>query len=336
MIMETKVTLKILYVLVCSNRDYYFEQFLLSVTSLRRNMTNIEVMVLIDDKTRSYLNERKELWGNFVDKLIAVPFPSGLSGKQRSRWLKTSMRQHIEGDFLYIDCDTVIADDLSGISDFDGDIGAVLDYHCLKKLSLERQLHYRSHFEKTDKTVGFHLSSPEWDSLFNSGVIFCRDTEPSRLFFEEWHRLWNLSVSHGIMTDQQSFYEANYRQNGIVKELDGKWNCQVIVAGAVKYLATASIIHYYNVEWDDWRHTYLLADNEIFEQIRRHGITEGIQMLLAEPRNAFCDHAAIVDFPQIDRRNIDNICTRDLCRIVLKRIFRKIGFLRKDEAGQYG
>lgn len=329
-----KFTLKILYVLVCNNEDYYYEQFLLSATSLRGKMPNVEVCLMIDKETESYLNTRKKSWENLNIQLCVVSVPHELPLKERSRWLKTSMRKHIEGDFLFLDCDTIVVRDLSDIVNLNTDLGAVLDFHCEKERFLD--IYARGLFSDIDRKFGFHLSSSNLNQYFNSGVIFCRDTEQNHLFFEEWHRLWFFSSSKGLITDQQSFYEANYNFKGIVKELDGRWNCQLLHDGVLGYMWDAFILHYLNT---GLHHFYLLADKNIFKEIRQSGvITSRVEELLNNPCSAFSEDARIIDYPKTmkalsedaedvwnrSRKNIDNLSLKSIYKIAIKRTIKKI------------
>lgn len=100
----------------------------------------------------------------------------------RSRILKTKMRELIAGDFLYIDCDTIICESLENIQNIKNS-AAVLDGHSrvttdLTKIQLIIERAERFHF-----SVGYH------DKHFNSGVLWCKDDEKTKTFFQRWNRL---------------------------------------------------------------------------------------------------------------------------------------------------
>ncbi|GHT86405.1 hypothetical protein FACS1894137_11940 [Spirochaetia bacterium] len=121
--------MKYVYVLVSDESDYYFEQALMSITSLKMQMPAGFVVLLIDDITEKTLSGKRRDILELVDELKVVEIESKFNKKARSRWLKTTMREHIQGDFLYIDCDTVIAEDLSDIAKLDIELGGVPDSH---------------------------------------------------------------------------------------------------------------------------------------------------------------------------------------------------------------
>lgn len=63
----------------------------------------------------------------YVNKKKIAEVPTQYNVPETSRWLKTSVRQHVKD----IDSDTIITEDLSEIDAFEGDIGAVLNMHVL-------------------------------------------------------------------------------------------------------------------------------------------------------------------------------------------------------------
>ena len=107
--------MQIFYVLVSNPIDYFYEQFLLSVTSLKVFMPNAEAILICDTKTNETLTGNRAAHQHLVSRTVSVEPPIDMSPMEVSRWLKTSMRRLSPGDFLYIDCDTVIADNLSSI-----------------------------------------------------------------------------------------------------------------------------------------------------------------------------------------------------------------------------
>jgi len=120
---------KYLYVLTSTIEDCYYEQFLLSATSLKMQMPSAHAVLLTDDKTEKTLTGKRAAFRHLIDEIICVKFPEESDLHYRSRFLKTTIPQHISDDFLYIDCDTVICADLSEIEREDISLGAVFDTH---------------------------------------------------------------------------------------------------------------------------------------------------------------------------------------------------------------
>jgi len=298
-----------LYVLTSSLNDNYYEQFLLSVTSLRLLMPYAEVILLCDFKTNGTLTGKRSGYEKFVSKIINVDVPSNLSHIEVSRWLKTSMRRLVSGDFLFIDCDTVITDALSSISELNINFGACLDKHLL----IDRHGKKNSIIE-LEKQLGF--SSYLSNRHFNSGVIFCKDIPETHKIFDRWHELWFFSKSKNILRDQPSFNMSIFENPSVFTELDGIWNCQIAHNG-LPYLANSKIIHYFATDLNFNSSPFLLASDKIFKKIKETGtIADETLELLKNPRSAFLSETRI-------------ICGDDMLSVVNSNYFESIYFIRK-------
>ena len=279
--MEKINNIKYLYVLSSDNSDLYYEQALLSITSLKRKNPDSFVSLLTDDKTSEYLrnDSKKNIIFNLLDEFKEITFTPDIGKKYRSRWLKTSMRKHIDGDFLFLDCDTIIAEKLKIQKEIN--LGAVLDIH----LPLQKRFkdkHYRDIHIQRDIKCKFTTASHNY---FNSGLILCRDIPSNHNFFDLWHSYWMSGVEYGILEDQPSFSMANIVLGNIITELDGTWNCQLVHDGLF-YLGIAKIIHYYNVI--DNKKNYIFAKLSTYETIKKNGfIPKWIYKFLKHPRAAF-------------------------------------------------
>ena len=270
--------IKYLYVLVSDETDDYLEQALISITSLKMRMPEAFVSLLIDDITKKTLVDKRGNILELINELKGIEIDSQFNKKARSRWLKTSMRRHIAGDFLYIDCDTVICEDLTEIENLGIDLGAVLDCHVLLHEHDAKEM-----FQNNDKLLGFD-SSLKTNKHFNSGVIFCRDIPVCHSFFDEWHKLWLSGIKRRLI-DQPSFNQANLNFDNIIKEVEGLWNCQICTGGIV-FLVNAKIIHYFVTRKGSI--PYTLADPLLIQKIKNTGIIDNdIKKLLTSPKNNF-------------------------------------------------
>jgi hypothetical protein len=83
--------LKYVYVLTSSERDYYYEQFFLSLASMRLHNPDAEIIVLIDEKTKQGLTGKRSGYEAMSSQIIVVKVPDELSQKEASRWIKTSI-----------------------------------------------------------------------------------------------------------------------------------------------------------------------------------------------------------------------------------------------------
>ena len=135
--------MKYVYVLTSSEKDTYYEQFLLSAASMRVYNPDSEVIALVDDKTKQGLTGKRAGYEKLVSSVKVITPPNELSQKEVSRWIKTSIHHYIEGEFILIDCDTVITDKLEHDFPKNIKIGAVLDTH----VTLEKH-HLQKYFQR--------------------------------------------------------------------------------------------------------------------------------------------------------------------------------------------
>ncbi|GHV58317.1 hypothetical protein FACS1894182_10030 [Bacteroidia bacterium] len=246
-----------------------------------------------------------------IDEMKVVKFSENTNNHYRSRFLKTTMRKHISGDFLYIDCDTIICEDLSEIETLNILLGAVLDCHVQAKQNRSFLWH-----QGQDNRLSF-CSIGKLNKFFNGGLIYCKDSEISHQFFDKWNELWLYSVSCGINMDQPAFNQTNYLFNDIIYELSGSWNCQIHTAGGLPYLHNAKILHYLTT-YDYTDFPFLLSRSEIFEKIKPHGkIPSEIKELLQEPRAQF-DKTTLI----LLCKNYEAMFNHDVRRMGLSTIFK--------------
>ena len=276
------------YVLASSNNDYYYEQFFLSLTSLRQFNPLANVIVLIDSKTKQNLTGKRSGYEKLVSEIKVITVPNDLAQKEASRWIKTSIHQYIQGEFLFIDCDTIITENLEYNFQDTVKIGAILDTH----VTLDHH-HLRNHFLKEDRKAGFS-SSLKSNIRYNGGLIYCRNNALAQEFYEKWHSLWIEGLKKGCSQDMPSLNQANYELGNIIAELDGEWNCQISHNG-LPYLVNAKIIHYYATSLNSVEPAYKLASTEILSCIKSTGeLSPEITKLLDKPKTAFEEFSRII------------------------------------------
>lgn len=232
--------MKYVYCLVSKDSDLYFEQCLLSLYSLRLYHPTAEVVVLIDDRTDASLQGWRRQLYSYSSTIKVIPCPKEFSPKERSRFLKTTIRENIDGTFLFIDCDTIIAEPLDGIEEIDADIAMVPDTHVVYK-----QYPFFDYMnDLLHQLYGTDVSQDEY--YFNSGVMFVRDTSLAHRFFKNWNERWEESRKKGVCTDQQALFKVNHDFGNVIQLLPQYYNCQVGLS--VQYLYDAKILHYFNAQ----------------------------------------------------------------------------------------
>jgi lipopolysaccharide biosynthesis glycosyltransferase len=282
------VPMKYVYVLTSNDTDLFYEQFYLSVSSLRLHNPACEIVLLLDKKTKDGLTGRRSAYEKIISEIKVIHTPDELNQKEVSRWIKTSMRQFITGDFLYIDCDTIITNSLDYTFAEHIKIGAVPDCHVPF-----RKHHYYKIFRDENLKLGFN-SIFQCDSYYNGGVIFCRDAPEVYTFFEKWHSLWKESRSRGNSQDMPSFNKSNYELHNTISEIGGEWNCQIGNNG-LPFLYTSNIIHYFATSLVFITSPYTLASESVLYSIKKSGaISAEILEKLQNPKSAFEPYSRIV------------------------------------------
>ena len=280
--------MKYVYVLTSSINDLYYEQFFLSIVSLRLHNPKACIISLIDSKTKESLTGTRSGYEKYITEITVINAPESLSQKEVSRWIKTSVNKYVSGDFLYIDCDTVIAGNLDFNFPSDIKIGAILDTH----VPLSKH-HLDQHFKAEDKKLNF-LSSIETDKRYNGGIIFCRDTAGSSEFYEKWHTLWQFSLKNGNHHDMPALNQANYEMGGIITEISDEWNCQITHNG-LPYLSGAKIIHYYATALNFVTCPFIPASSKVLSFIKENGtFSDEIMEMLKNPKSAFEQDSRII------------------------------------------
>jgi hypothetical protein len=317
--------LKYLYVLTTDDSDNYLEQTLLSMVSLRMQMPDAFISLLVDNNTEKSLTGKRRNILDFTNEFKSIVIDDGFDKKARSRWLKTSMRRHIEGDFLYIDGDTIIAEDLSSLAGIDVDIGAIPDAHVYlsdyEKYYPARLQQMKSKYAKLGFSSCFDLKIH-----FNGGIFFCRDCTTGHNFFNEWHKLWLYCHGVGNVTDQQSLNQSNFILGSVIKELDGIWNCQILYDGALRYLHDAKIIHYFASQPGE--KAFIPANDYFFDSIRETGIIDqNIKDMLKNPKSLFVPNTRLMLIDRSLRGFYDSAICGAAKRIYYTKLGSAIEFL---------
>lgn len=270
------MSLKFVYALISGNGDCYTEQTLVSIYTLRRHNPEAHIALVTDNDTIASLTGNRAQIKEYADEIIAVNLPTELSPVQRSRYIKTSLRQNVDGDFLYIDNDTIVIAPLDDLEKSDCEMAAVLDLHSTDNNS--RKL--KEYMEITHNDSLTKVMDGEGDiRYFNGGVLFVRDTEATHRLYADWHRIWNEErVKYGVDIDQPSFAQANIANDCLIKEMDGRYNCQISTPNAKRHLVSARIIHYFHSSQNEQFYIY-----EVLKRIKMEGLTAELQKIIDSP-----------------------------------------------------
>lgn len=292
---------KIAYVLVSKETDYYYERALLSITSLKIHNPNLHVTVIVDNLTADNLVGKRSKIRALIDELIVVPFTASFDNKYRSRWIKTSTRNLIAGDFLLVDTDTIIVDRLDFTDMRNNDFCAVIEHHAKDYFDFRTDRYCRNVAKTLRHDAFFSSFAFLKKQYFNSGVLFVKDTPENRKFFSEWHSLWLEHFNHGLYIDQPALSKTNSSFGHIISELDGTWNCQIL--SGVNYLATAKIIHTYTARSSQKSRTYFFQEDCIYDEIKSSGcISDVLIQKVLSAKQCFHNKTEVIGDKEVNFR----------------------------------
>lgn len=282
---------KAVYVVVSDDADVYFEQAWVSAWSLKHHNPRMEVECVVDTETYDNVIKGYRYKAlNVIDRLVKVEVPKEYNKKLRSRWLKTSLREHVTGDFLFIDTDTVICDEIGEVDDLEGDLLMVKNGHCNLSESYEEG-EIRRHYKKI---FGENLTNDEY---YNSGVILCKDMPQVHTFYKKWHDDWKHSVSKGYSIDQQALLHTNSRLQ-LIREMDGIYNSQVRFS--VLYLMKGKILHYFN-NMLALNKACPFYDDSVYREVKlSKGLSPKLKELILHCKDAYLPMSYIVAGKELD------------------------------------
>lgn len=229
----------ILYVLTSSENDLYLEELWVSLFSLHHFNKEVAVKVLSDESTAKRIKANPELFA-MIDDLYPVEVPEEYPAKERSRFIKTNIRNLIKGDFLFIDTDTVICAPLDEVDNLPVEnIGMVPELHG----PFKNHLTYDYTVADTKRIFDTDTSdSPYW---FNSGCMLVRDNTFTHEFFRKWQENWKYSAfKKKNSSDQRALLKTDHDYGYIIECMPDVYNAQI--AMSIKWFYEAKIVHFWH------------------------------------------------------------------------------------------
>lgn len=262
---------KLVYVLTCAPKATYVEQALMAIWSARYHNPDAHIVLLTDDKTEELLTGTRGELLNYISEKVVVTFNTDKSAHYRSRSLKSQVRELIQGDFLFIDCDTICCQSLAEIDDCEALIAMVPDEHLSVKDypdGLKKSL-----IDSTTK-LGYDVLSEEW--YFNSGVIYAKDHPKVKQLWKCWHDEWEKGEALGVKPDQPSLGKANILSNHIIERLQDVWNTLIYMNPI--FAKDGKILHFWN-----FRNKSFLFAKPFLLYLRENGLTDYAKACILDP-----------------------------------------------------
>lgn len=231
--------LTIRQVLVSGAGDRYADMACVSAAAARLACPNARITLHVDGATADTLTRRPDVTESF-DEIVATPVDLP-TPKERSRFIKTSLRATTTGAFLYLDLDALMMAPIADLVGDDIEMGAVLD---------------RMPGNPTPVYPGFareYYRTMDWPvdlaGYYNSGVVWWSDAPAARRAGELYHEHWRrIHRDFGQPLDQPAFNSA-VRASGVsLRGMPVAFNA--MIDASPRFARRARIFHYYTVVRD--------------------------------------------------------------------------------------
>jgi hypothetical protein len=249
---------RIVYVLVSAPCDHIAEMAMVSATALRIVSPGVKSTVVADPLTLKGLTGHRAKLLELVDNIVEVA-ATDANPMARSRRIKTSLREHVEGDYLYMDVDAVPIKPLNPIFELDAEFAAALDGNMASSKFVFHEFE-RETFAK----MGWAMPTGPY---FNSGVLFVRDTTATRQLYTTWHDIWREVSAKGLLKDQPPLHRALSAVRLKVRQLPPQWNALIgMYTGGVR---GARVMHFSTIRFEE-------RDDTVFHRIVKNVKNTGV------------------------------------------------------------
>lgn len=276
------MNLKFTYVLTCAPDKHYIEWVLISLYSLRRIHPEAYTILLVDDKTDAILTGGRALVLDYVSEKIVVDCPSEMNLGARSRYIKTSIRQHVSGDFIYLDCDTVVCTPLDELDYLNVKIGAIDDNHLLIS---EYNDNLYSNTKKNAELIGLDLDKVS--HYHNGGVLLARDCPEAHALYDAWHSNWLKSFQLGCPLDEPSLALADVQMGQVIQRIPQEYDCITYTQPAFFY--DAKILHISSI----MNECYLFS-TPMLDYIRDNGLTNWVKWVIEHAKGTILTYEYLI------------------------------------------
>lgn len=202
----------------------------LALASLRLTNPDIKAIIAIDPDTHRNLITRNSNLIRDADEIVIIETPEG-DQTFRNRFVRTSVRSSLKGDYLHLDSDILIRGRLDDIFSISGEVIAALNH---SQDSPEKQLWTEDAL--ANETMGWSVDP---NRNLNAGVVLFRDTETVRNLCSLWNQKLTIAYEKLGRPNDQAPFNASLEELRITPTiLESRFNAQFqmnpsVVTGAV-------------------------------------------------------------------------------------------------------
>lgn len=284
---------QIVYAIIASEKNLFFQELWASVYSFRLYEPDREIRVLCDKTTYNYITQFPA-FVKLVDEIKVVEVSDTDNLRYKSKEIKTTVRQHVTGPYLFVDTDTICAGSVGDIDNFTYDVAAVPEFHVPLSQCVFKHL-VRGYIKNS-----FGQDITDKDAWYNSGVMFVNDTPKAYEICDLWNDNWQKSAFVGGHKQDQPPLLITHRESGYaIAELPGEYNCQVGLS--VKYLANAKIFHFLHFDYPKNQSFNPFQSKEIYRRIKEAGaITPEIAEIIKNVKSSYTSPSCVVGWDTIN------------------------------------
>ena len=225
----------VVFAITSDGNDFYTALTRVAVASLRISNPSLSITVACDCETDRAIREVNDSIIDEIDDWLVVETPAGDAGF-RNRFVKTKLRELIDGPFLYLDSDVLVRGNLNEIFVLDTDIAGARNH--------SRAIFSDQIWDQDLATLNMMGWTIGTEYYVNGGVFFFNDTPGARRFSDEWHQLWMESFMRvRNYRDQPALNAALYSTKAKLVVLPDHFNAQFKKIPSVA--KGASVWHYY-------------------------------------------------------------------------------------------
>ncbi len=207
----------------------------ISAMCVRRLHPSARIIILLDEFTYNLSARSPFDVRSLADQVVRLetglqePAPS-------SRFLKTSMRQIVDGPFLFLDCDTLPIRPFAEIFETTASVSAAFDRNFQFP-----EPHFPEWAGRLLLEAGWTAPLPHY---YNAGVMYFADQHEARTLGLEWHRRWKVLYERfREHQDQPSLNSAIHALEIRPRVLPIQYNA--MVGAAARFARKAKILHFY-------------------------------------------------------------------------------------------
>ena len=189
--------LHVCYVLSLDEDTLYADMLNISAMCVWRIYPSARITILTDDQSLPRVqNKLKPITSTGAKIWTVGKFEGNL--RQRSRFVKTQMRNALQGDFLYLDADTVPVSRFDALIQSRSTLSAAIDRN---RASPDGS--FPSWVVPDFQRLGWPYPT---ELYLNTGVLFWKDCHEAHELGQQWHRNWlHYTTAVDNPADQPSF-----------------------------------------------------------------------------------------------------------------------------------